>query len=127
MPGIRDAVLIASGVLVAASTAAAQQPGSAGATRPKLRVLQALPESQLFPLMNFVADSLAVSGDYCHVQAKSELTRTPANVGGWGWDRDDKPQKWIAREMMRMVVDLNASRFKGDMRVTCFMCHRGAA
>ena len=97
-------------VIAAAATApnvAAQQPGSAGATRPKLRVLQTLPESQLFPLMNLLADSLGVRCDYCHVQVTPDLTRTPSNVGGWVWDRDDKPQKRTAREMMRMVIDLS--------------------
>ena len=106
--------------------AAAQEPGSAGAARPNLKVLQALPESQLFPLMNLLADSLGVRCDYCHVQATPDLTKTPSNVGGWVWDRDDKPQKRTALEMMRMVVDLNAGRFKGQSRVTCYTCHRGA-
>ena len=84
--------------------AAVQQPGSAGAGRPNLKVLQALPESQLFPLMNLVADSLGVRCDDCHVQATPDLTKTPSNVGGWVWDRDDKPKKRTALEMMRMVV-----------------------
>ena len=110
----------------AAAQAAAQQPGSAGATRPKLEVLQSLPEAQLFPLMNLVATSLGVRCDHCHVQANPDLSRTPSNVGGWVWDRDDKLPKRRAREMMKMVVDLNASRFKGEVRVTCYTCHRGA-
>ena len=110
----------------AAPTAAAQQPGSAGATRPSLRVLQALPESQLFILMNVLSDSLGVRCDYCHVQATPDLTRTPWNVGGWVWDRDDKPQKRTARDMMRMVIALNAGSFKGESRITCYTCHRGA-
>src|SRR4051812_37079999 len=55
--------------LVLPAAVAAQQPGSAGATRPKLEVLQSLPEAQLFPLMNLVATSLGVHCDYCHVQA----------------------------------------------------------
>jgi photosynthetic reaction center cytochrome c subunit len=110
---------------VSASTVAAQPPATAGATRPNLRVLQALPEAQLFPLMNLLADSLGVRCDYCHVQEKPDLTRTPANVGGWVWDRDDKPQKRLAREMMQMVVDLNARSFSGQTRVTCYTCHRG--
>jgi len=107
-------------------TAPAQQPGSAGATRPKLEVLQSLPEAQLFPLMNLIATSLGVRCDYCHVQANPDLSRTPSNVGGWVWDRDDKLQKRRAREMMKMVVDLNASRFRGEAKVTCYTCHRGA-
>jgi hypothetical protein len=104
----------------------AQQPGSAGATRPKLEVLQSLPEAQLFPLMNLVATSLGVRCDYCHVQVNPDLSRTPSNVGGWVWDRDDKQPKRRAREMMKMVVDLNALRFGGETKVTCYTCHRGA-
>ena len=110
----------------AATSAGAQTPASAGATRPNLRVLQALPESQLFPLMNLLADSLGVRCDYCHVQVAPDLTRTPWNVGGWAWDRDDKPQKRTARDMMRMVIDLNGGSFKGASRVTCYTCHRGS-
>src|SRR6187401_1735636 len=94
-------------VALAPPRAAAQQPGSAGATRPNLRVLQALPEAQLFPLMNLLADSLGVRCDYCHVQAKPDFSKTPSNGGGWVWDSDDKPHKRTAREMLRMVVELN--------------------
>lgn len=119
-------VLMAISIAAAAPSAAAQQPASAGASRPKLRVLQALPESQLFPLMNLLADSLGVRCDYCHVQVAPDLVRTPSNVGGWVWDRDDKPQKRKAREMMQMVIDLNAGRFKGESRITCYTCHRGS-
>ena len=112
-------------VLVLPAAVAAQQPGSAGEKRPKLEVLQSRPESQLFPLMNLVATSLGVRCDYCHVQANPDLSRTPSNLGGWVWDRDDKPTKRRAREMMKMVVELNASRFRGEAKVTCYTCHRG--
>jgi hypothetical protein len=112
-------------LLLVPSAAAAQQPGSAGATRPRLEVLQALPEAQLFPLMNLVATSLGVGCEYCHVQANPDLARTPSNVGGWIWDRDDRGPKRQARDMMKMVVVLNASSFKGEARVTCYTCHRG--
>jgi len=111
--------------LVVTTIAAAQQPGSAGEKRPKLEVLQALPEDQLFPLMNRVANSLGVACDHCHVQATPDLSRTPFNMGGWAWDRDDKPPKRRAREMMKMVVDLNTTRFRGESKVTCYTCHRG--
>lgn len=128
MPRYWSAVLI---IVVAAAIGAAnvtaQQPALAGATRPNLRVLQALPEAQLFPLMNLLADSLDVRCDHCHVQVAPDLTKTPSNVGGWVWDSDDKPQKRKAREMMRMVVELNAAHFQGESRVTCYTCHRGSA
>lgn len=120
------AVSIASATLVVAPSAMAQQPAPAGAKRPNLRVLQALPESQLFLLMNLIADSLGVRCDYCHVQAEPDLAKTPSNVGGWVWDRDDKPQKRTAREMMRMVIALNGGSFKGESRITCYTCHRGS-
>ncbi len=122
----RCAVSVIAG-LVAATSVAARQPSSAGAIRPRLQVLQALPEAQLFPLMNLVAESLGVRCDYCHVQEKPDFAKTPSNLGGWAWDRDDKPPKRTAREMMRMVVELNASRFHGESRITCYTCHRGSA
>lgn len=120
------ALLLATAIVVVPYDVEAQQATAAGATRPALRVLQALPEAQLFLLMNLVADSLGVRCDYCHVQVKPDLTRTPANVGGWVWESDDKPQKRTAREMMRMVIDLNADRFRDGARITCYTCHRGA-
>jgi hypothetical protein len=113
-------------LLLATTIAAAQQPVPAGAKRPKLQVLKNLPESELFPLMNLVATSLGVHCDHCHVQATPDFNKTPSNVGGWVWDLDDKPAKRTAREMMRMVIDLNAGRFKGESRITCYTCHRGS-
>src|SRR5262245_51281584 len=119
-------IVVVAAAAAVPPNAAAQQPASAGATRPKLEVLQALPESQLFILMNLLADSLGVRCDYCHVQVAPDLTKTPSNVGGWVWDRDDKPPKRTAREMMRMVIDLNAGPFKGEPRITCYTCHQGS-
>ena len=108
------------------SDAAAQQAPLAGANRPNLKVLKDLPEAQLFPVMNLLATSLGVKCDYCHVQATPNLERTPSNQGGWQWARDDKAPKRKAREMMQMVLDINATRFAGEHRVTCFTCHNGS-
>jgi hypothetical protein len=127
MPSYLSTLSLVVMAALAPPDAAAQPPASAGATRPNLRVLQALPEAQLFPLMNLLAESLGVRCDYCHVQAKPDFGKTPSNLGGWVWDSDDKPQKRTAREMMRMVVELNARSFRGEARITCYTCHRGAA
>jgi hypothetical protein len=119
--------LILAAGLTPSPGAAQQQPAPlAGATRPNLRVLHALPEAQLFPVMNLVSTALGVRCDFCHVQESPNLTRTPSNVGGWIWARDDKPQKIKAREMMQMVIELNATRFGGEHRVTCYTCHQGS-
>jgi hypothetical protein len=122
------AVSIILVLAVAPRDAGAQQTAPlAGATRPNLRVLQTLPEAQLFPVMNLLATSLGVRCDFCHVQESPNLARTPSNMGGWAWARDDKAPKRKAREMMQMVVELNANRFRGEHKVTCFTCHNGSA
>jgi Photosynthetic reaction centre cytochrome C subunit len=84
-------------------------------TRKNIRVLQGLPDSQLFLLMNTVSDSLGIACDFCHVKEGTTYV----------WERDDKRPKTIARGMMQMVLDLNRTRFDGAAKVTCYTCHRG--
>ena len=81
-----------------------------------IQVLKALPESQLGTVMNYVAGSLGVRCNYCHV-----------NKGGnnWVWESDEKPEKQTAREMMKMVLEINKTTFKGNTEVGCYTCHRG--
>jgi len=85
-------------------------------------VLKGLPESQLFPVMNFIGDSLGVHCDYCHVK-----NGTDPKTGGdiWVWDSDEKQKKLVARGMMKMVLDINKANFGGGQTVTCYSCHRG--
>jgi hypothetical protein len=85
-------------------------------TRKNIQVLKGLPESQLFPVMNFIGDSLGVRCSYCHV-----------NAGGdkWEWESDAKPEKETAREMIRMVLAVNKDNFSGNLAITCYSCHRG--
>lgn len=93
-------------------------------TRKNIQVLKGLPEAQLTPLMNFVAVSLGVQCDHCHIsQGKDPKT----GFTNWLWERDDKPEKLAARRMMKMVLSINASNptdFRNNA-VTCFTCHRG--
>jgi hypothetical protein len=95
---------------------------AAGQGRPHLQVLNDIPESQLFLVMNGVAQSLGVGCPYCHVR---NPPATNTVEGGWLFDRDDKPAKAKGREMMRMVRDLNRSQYGGRPVVTCYTCHRG--
>ena len=93
-------------------------------SRKNIQVLKGLPESQLFLLMNFVATSLGVECNFCHVQQGKD-----PNTGRtkWVWESDDKPQKQTARQMMQMVLSIKAND-KIDFRenpVTCYTCHRG--
>jgi hypothetical protein len=73
--------------------------------------------------MNFVGDSLGVSCDYCHVKGEKN---PQTGEDTWIWEKDDKKEKLVAREMMRMVLDLNQNRFKREAVVTCYTCHRGS-
>jgi hypothetical protein len=90
--------------------------------RKNIQVLKGLPDSQLFPVMNFIGDSLGVHCDYCHV-IQGVDPGTGRDV--WLYDRDDKTQKLRAREMIKMVLDINKTSFAGEQRITCYSCHRG--
>lgn len=91
--------------------------------RKNIQVLKGLPESQLFPEMNFIAASLGVQCGFCHVNTGRDPKTGQTN---WVWESDEKEHKKVAREMMRMVLTVN----KGDFglsrgQVTCYTCHRG--
>jgi hypothetical protein len=91
-------------------------------TRKNIQVLKGLPESQLFPEMNFISASLGVQCGFCHVsQGKDAQGRT-----NWVWESDEKEEKKVAREMMRMVLDVSKGQYGVSRgQVTCYTCHRG--
>lgn len=91
-------------------------------TRKNIQVLKGLPESQLFPEMNFISASLGVQCGFCHVsQGKDAQGRT-----NWVWESDEKEEKKTARDMMRMVLAVNGGNFGLSRgQVTCYTCHRG--
>jgi hypothetical protein len=91
--------------------------------RKNIQVLKGLPDSQLFLLMNFVGDSLGVNCDYCHVKGEKN---PQTGEDTWLWEREDKTEKAVGRDMMRMVLELNRTRFNRDAVVTCYTCHRGS-
>lgn len=90
-------------------------------TRKNIQVLKGLPDSQLFLLMNFVATSLGVKCDYCHVRRGEKYYG-----GDWVWESDEKPKKLIGRQMIKMVLDINRTNFDRETAVTCYTCHRGS-
>lgn len=83
--------------------------------RKNIKVLTGLPDSQLIPVMNFIAASLGRRCNFCHITDK----------GRDGYALDDKPEKNTAREMMKMVIDLHKQKFPGANEISCFTCHRG--
>ena len=77
-----------------------------------VQVLKRVPADQWFDTMAFIAGSLGVTCDHCHTSA-FELDEGNA-------------AKLKARQMMRMVDDINRANFDGKIVVTCNTCHRGA-
>ena len=82
-----------------------------------IKVLNGMPESQLIPTMKFITVSLGVACTYCHVMKDGQMDTAA----------DDKKTKRIARGMMKMVMQANATTFHGEPQISCYTCHRGQA
>ena len=117
---------IATALVVATAQSSAQNPTSPTQSstpaeptveqnHKNIQVLKGLPESQLVPVMNFMASSLGVRCNYCHVNKD----------GNWDYASDEKGEKKQAREMITMVTGINKNNFHGNPEVSCYTCHRG--
>jgi hypothetical protein len=98
----------------------AQPPGGAsGELASKrfknIRVLKNLPADRLIPVMRGWSESLGVRCDFCHVEGPNHT----------GFEKDDKPTKRMARQMVTMTEDLNKHQRILDNRATCYLCHHG--
>jgi len=115
-------------VLVATAVA-----GSLGATWPpekfnNLKVLPAdIPQQELIRTMGDYTRALGVRCTYCHVGEEGQ------RLSAYDFESDEKATKRKAREMIRMVNDLNGKYLAGlehrvdpPLRVECVTCHRGA-
>lgn len=82
-------------------------------------------EDSLFKLMDIYNVSLGVDCGYCHVKDKKADTLI--------FEKDDKAEKEIARNMILMTMDINEKYFRFNSApslapvtvVTCNTCHRG--
>jgi len=84
-----------------------------------VQLLKDVPAGQLIEIMRTgFSRSLGVRCNFCHVMGQ--------------WEKDDKSDKQVTREMMRMTNTINTqllANIKGLMsdkpQVTCATCHRG--
>jgi photosynthetic reaction center cytochrome c subunit len=97
----------------AQQTAASLSPKKAEEQFKNIQVLKGIPADQVFPTMQFIAASLGVECDFCHVQN--------------AFEKDDKKPKQTARKMVEMMFAINKDNFQGNRGVTCYSCHRGNA
>ena len=105
-----------------AQSPAAQAPAASKPAEQQfknIKVLNGIPAEQLIPAMQFIAASLGVECEYCHVSKD--------HVAGLAFEKDDKKPKLIARKMIQMMFAINKDNFDGKREVTCYSCHRGAA
>lgn len=89
----------------------AQQAQTAEQAFKNIQALKGTPADQLRPAMQFIAASLGVDCEFCHVQGKFES--------------DEKRNKKTARRMITMTLAINKDSFEGHLEVSCFSCHRG--
>jgi hypothetical protein len=75
-----------------------------------IQVFKGVPASQLLGAMNFMAGSLGVSCNHCHVPNQ--------------FAKDDKPAKQIARRHILLMRSVNETSFDGRTVVNCATCHR---
>lgn len=107
------AVAVATLCLVATVSEPAASQGSAPTPRFKnVQVLKDVPPDQLIPGMQFISASLGVECEFCHVRD--------------AFEKDDKPPKQTARQMIKMMFAINTGHFHGERAVTCNTCHRGS-
>jgi len=123
--GLAGVLLLGSGAMLfgqsslhfakprAATQAGPAAPNKAEEQFKNIQVLKGVPAEQIFPTMQFIAASLGVECDFCHVQHVFE--------------KDDKKPKQTARKMMEMMFAINKDNFQGHREVTCYSCHRGSA
>jgi photosynthetic reaction center cytochrome c subunit len=93
--------------------AAPAKPKLAEEEYKNIQALKGIPADQVIPSMQFIAASLGVECEYCHVAHANE--------------KDDKKPKVTARKMINMMMAINKENFEGHREVTCYSCHRGAA
>ncbi|MFL6228057.1 MAG: c-type cytochrome [Pyrinomonadaceae bacterium] len=82
-----------------------------------IQTFKGAPAKRVLLVMNAYTRALGVDCAYCH---------TPEQ-----WDKDDKPTKTTARDMMRMTAAINNDFVKAmknvapNASVSCSTCHRG--
>ena len=104
---------VARGQSIPAQVPASAAPKLAEEQFKNIQALKGIPADQLIPAMQFIAASLGVECEHCHVEH--------------AFEKDDKKPKVTARKMINMMMAINKENFEGHREVTCYSCHRGSA
>jgi hypothetical protein len=105
-------------LLLLCSAALLAQRGGGGGQAPippgppkNLKILPA--DTNIQQVMGAFRTALGVQCTYCHVQGD--------------FASDENAKKSMARNMLRVTADINATFPDGQRHVTCYTCHRGEA
>ncbi|MBX3253546.1 MAG: c-type cytochrome [Chitinophagaceae bacterium] len=93
--------------------------------KPNLKVLpKNIDHEELSKIMKGFNVSLGVKCNHCHVPSKTDPKKLD-------FQSDEKPEKEVARSMMKMTAKINKKYFKqndgGASTLTCLTCHNGKA
>ena len=120
---------LASVIVISAAATNAPKPKEPNSEFTNLKVLpKDISSRDLQKIMiDDFEDALGVSCNFCHAADK--------NTGKFDYASDEKPEKEIARAMMRMTIGINKKYFKikhpmigsDALTATCNTCHNGVA
>jgi len=125
--GKKTLVAIIAGLFMLAGIAATKPPEA-----PKYKNLKILPKNiskeDLDKVMDHFKAALGVKCSFCHAPSKDTAQKWP------DFASDDKPEKLIARKMMKMTSKINKKFFSDNKNeqgvavpaVECMTCHRGS-
>lgn len=103
------AVLVAVALPLAAQSSKAKL--RADQDNKNLKFLGKMPAEDFNQTMHLMSADLGVDCEYCHLE-KDRAT-------------DEIKAKVVARDMLKMTIDLNKRSFKGEQVITCYTCHQG--
>src|SRR5215475_4481751 len=78
-----------------------------------VKLLGDLTGNRLMAAMQSMKPNLGVKCGFCHLAEQKDFAS------------DQKKEKLTARRMIQMNEEINRRTFKGEVRVTCWTCHRG--
>jgi hypothetical protein len=125
--GKKTLVAIVAGLFIIAGIAATKPPEP-----PKYKNLKILPKNiskeDLDKVMDHFKTALGVKCSFCHAPSKDTAQKWP------DFASDEKPEKQIARSMMKMTAKINKKFFKDNKNeqgvtvpaIQCMTCHRGS-
>ncbi|HRH60925.1 MAG TPA: c-type cytochrome [Chitinophagaceae bacterium] len=124
----KTGIILTLAALVISGVAAYDPPNKKYGEHQNLKVLpKDISDDSLDAIMDGFKAALGVRCNYCHAPSKDPNQKWP------DFASDDKPEKEIARHMMRMTMNINANFFNFDNStkpdtiqvVRCYTCHRG--